>query len=572
MEKDYLDKLRIIDTTELAQDLARNIRANGDTYNDGFLAFAVAYARYVSFYAGVDFSLKKAEDAFERIDLLLHEYLSRDWNVAIKLERQYTKDELLAFLLFNNDLFAESSIPHSVLSLATSLLEIDEGDDVLSLCSDGGDFFLEAQLKAKDFSYTEVSSSPARNVIAYIRAIIVGLEIELRNDDPLKYINEIKKANKIFANFTLQEKLPFDEYYADRLIRYFDIPGKSLSKLSCDWISAISVWRNLREDGKAVILMPKGALINKGAEPVRKQFVSRGLIETVITLPSKALPSIKTQACLVVLSHGNDKVTLMDASGIRSRAKRKANFSEENVKEILRQLKEGSEKITVKTISELTLNNFIVYPQRFLDRKFDIENGVPLKSVTKTIFRGAQISKSQLANLESEESTPYQYLTIANIQDGIATIGDSQYLTEIPRKMQKFIATDDTIFLSRTTTGGFKSGFNALCHREEVLITGNLFAIVCDREKMAPGYLLAFLMSKAGISQMQSLSSGSSLSVLSLNDLRNMLVPMIPLEEQEKIGYDFAEATLRVLGCRQKLEEALEAMLRVYDEKGGKND
>ena len=65
---------------------------------------------------------------------------------------------------------------------------------------------------------------------------------------------------------------------------------------------------------------------------------------------------------------------------------------------------------------------------------------------------------------------------------------------------------------------------------KKVLANGNMYFMQLNRERVNPVYVLCYLKSREGIKQIKFLSKGSSITTISISDLRQILIPMIPME------------------------------------------
>ena len=574
MDTIYLKTLKNIKTNMLASKLLGGVRCSSRTHDNGLNVFAAAYVLYKFALASEMFAWSKEQfiekvDASEEVKEFLEKYLLPDWNLIIANNDKFSKDELLSFLLYNNELLPASHLdghaPQGVLNLAVSLLDIKEGDSVLDLCSGCGNFFTEAYSVAEGFNYTGVEADHPYNDITKIRASLLEENITLKLQDPLEYISK-PKADAIFSNYSLSPRI--DKIQAEKFAEKLGLPVEGMHRLSASWIFNTVIMNQLKEGGKAVVLMSNGRLLNHSDKTMRQLFVEKGYVETVISLPENLLEGTRIQANLVILSHGNNAVTLMDASGICTLNHAKACLTDENVSEILAKLSAADESVITKTTSELAENDYIIYPSRYIEHAPEIENGVELKSISKNIFRGAQVRSAEFEEMESLAPTETIYLTPANIQNGILTIESGQYLKEVPRKMERFIVKNNCIILSRGGRGGLKSAVVNLKEETKAIITGNLFAIELDETKVDPFYLQSFLASETGLALMDSLCVGSNVPILSLGNLESMLIPMMSLEKQRRIGSSYVSAMDETISLKRRLDKSLERMKRAYDRGG----
>lgn len=85
---------------------------------------------------------------------------------------------------------------------------------------------------------------------------------------------------------------------------------------------------------------------------------------------------------------------------------------------------------------------------------------------------------------------------LANINDGVLSFDEEQYLKEIPANLSKFCVKNNSIVLTRTGLPIFKSAVAQVEKDTALLATGNLFVIELDETKVNPFYVQAFLQVK----------------------------------------------------------------------------
>lgn len=107
-------------------------------------------------------------------------------------------------------------------------------------------------------------------------------------------------------------------------------------KTSSDWVFNALICDLLAEGGKAVAVMTTGAAQNSTDISMRKYLAERHMIESVITLPKRMFaPYTSIGTSLIVFSHGNEGIRLVDATKLCLCGRRQNEFGHQNIEEIL---------------------------------------------------------------------------------------------------------------------------------------------------------------------------------------------------------------------------------------------
>ena len=574
MEKKYLGSLKKIDTHEIAFSIANRLRGSemvGDYHSKGIAVAYVLYQAALDKKVCID-SKETFENSFclsDSIKSILNKNLANAWYVISELKEKYTADELLAYILFNNDMedfkTGDCSTPSGVIKLACSILDIQENDKVLELCSGKGNFFTEAFATQENFDYTGVELNYVSNDIAQIRAELLDKNISLILNDAFEYRAD-EKADKLFANYPFMVKTLAMSEHKETIRKAFDIPAEVVQRASSDWVFNATIVEQMNANGKAVAIMTNGATWNTTDRSIRQFFIENGFIEAVISLPSKLFNSFSIPTTLIVFSHNNKEIKMIDAREICVKERRNNVLTDDNIKEILSLLEHDEENSITKNISEFANNEFVLNATRYLEVLPEIANGVELGSIAVNITRGAQLKADDLEEKKSSEPTPYKYLMLANINDGVLSFDEEQYLKEIPANLSKFCVKNNSIVLTRTGLPIFKSAVAQVEKDTALLATGNLFVIELDETKVNPFYVQAFFTSEAGVSLFRSICTGTGLPTISLDKLRKLVIPLPSLEEQNVIGNKYAATMDEVILLKRKLEKSIARMKHIYDE------
>ena len=104
--------------------------------------------------------------------------------------------------------------------------------------------------------------------------------------------------------------------------------------------------------------MTNGSTWNSIDTPMRRYFVERKMIECVISLPVKMFPYTNIGTTLIVFSHGNDTIRMIDATEIYHKGRRQNMFLQDDIATILTALHTDSEYSKDVTLDELRANEY----------------------------------------------------------------------------------------------------------------------------------------------------------------------------------------------------------------------
>ena len=466
LDKNSLNKLKSLDSSDVATSIANELTRNRIINNLHLKGVIIAYTLYVASKEKVGLSsiddFKRIKITPDNVNQIVRENIDEVWDIAVASMDKFTSDQLLSFILFNNDLedinSAECSTPSGLIQLVLSILNIQENEKVLELCSGKGNFFTELSLINDHFDYLGIELNYKSNQIAEIRASLLQGNIKLILNDALEYRSKVK-MDKLFSNYPFMLKSSYMSMYKEQLSNSLDCPIDIILRASSDWIFNATLIEQMKDTGKAVAIMTTGATWNSLDRNIRKFFIEKGLVEAAITLPEKLFSSTNISTTLVVFSHNNKDVKLVDARKCFVREHKQNILTKECISYILDYLKKDGDNSITKKTEDLAKNDYVLNAASYLDIIPEVKHGVQLGSVAKFISRGAQIKASELEGIRSSEPTLNKYLTISNISDGIISI-DEQYLKEVPQNFTKFCVKNNSIIITKTGTPEISSYVN----------------------------------------------------------------------------------------------------------------
>ena len=506
---------------------------------------------------------------------LLHEIIERRvkkyWDIILKSKNVFKDDELIAFILYseNKDITPGlANTPHSISNLALKLMDICDNDKVLELCSGSGYTMVNFSVNTSMKFYKGIEINYENFDISVIRAEVLGEENSLMLGNALNFTDD-KKYNKIFANypFGMRDNI---KKYCKEISSICGVPYESINFTSLEWLFNIKMLEHLEKDGKAICIMPNGALSNRSDKKIRKYFVENGYIEAVIALPERIFNNTSISTALVVLSTDNKRIRFVDASNEFEKYNKKSILTDSNISKIISETFLDSDISITKEIKELSNNDYILNPTNYTLRIPDIKSPVLFKDIIMNITRGSQITSKDLDSIKTNIETKYRLLSISNIDNGLIVFDDkTQFLREIPSKLDKYCIHKRVLVISKIATPSFKTAVVDTGEETTFLAHGNLFIIELDENKVDPYYIQAFFSSKLGISILNNIKSGTKLSSLSLDKLLKINIPLPDMETQKKIGNKYAAKMDEIIILKRRLEKARYSINQVFEEEGG---
>ena len=497
------------------------------------------------------------EEEWKNIQCLAHKY---DCSV-------YTET------LLNNSISAalyKYNTPISLIKLADAILNIQNNEKVADIGCGSGDYIINAAQKHNKASFDGYEINLTDSAIAKMRAKVLTENVnihtynvfELKRKSSKFYSKDIK-YNKIFSNFPFGLQLRDLGSGIDFIERNAELCPALSKSTSSDWVFNLLITELLADNGKAVSIITPGSTWNTIDTPIREYFVENGLIEAVIALPSKIFDYTGIPTSMIVLSKGNKKIRMIDATQLFEQGRRLNILSDDNINTILSLLKEDSEQSKKISNAEIKNNGYVINPTRYLTKTVNFENAVKFETVIRRISRGASCTASQLDELASVEKTNFQYLMLSNIKQGQID-GELPYLQAVEPKLDKYCLKNHDLILSKNGLP-YKVAIAEIDDDKKILANGNLFIIEIDETKANPYYIKAFLESQQGAAALKSITVGSVMPNIGVEALKNMMIPLPAMEVQNKIATNYLSAIdeLKVLKLREK--RLLDRLNHIYD-------
>ncbi len=489
-------------------------------------------------------------------------------DIVFAVSRKLNEQELYDYLISYTDKTSgripdEYATPDSIIDLVLKLMKIEEKDSVADLGCGTGCFISKAATRCKNASFMGVEINSTSKQIASLKGKLISDRISIIQGDMFDLCN-CKRFDKVFSNYPFGLQLRNMRGGAD----YLEDLKKSFPDIvratSSDWIFNSLIISTLKDDGKAYAVMTNGSTWNSTDRPIREYFIRKGLVETIISLPANLFAYTGISTSLIVLSHGNKSVRMVDASKAFTSGRRQNVLTDVDITEIMNLISTDTEKSKMVTFDEIEQNEFMINPSRYLAEEIEIKDGVEFGTLIKRITRGAPLKADELDKMVSGEPTMCQYLMLANIKDGIID-QNLPYIKEIDSKLDKYCIKNNSLVLSKNGAP-FKVAVAEVEEGKKILGNGNLYIIELDEKKINPYYLKAFFESEIGESVLRRIAVGAAMPNIAVESLKRIIVPQPDMEKQLCVVERTRAKMDEVKVLRLKLERAIQSMKTFFEE------
>lgn len=495
--------------------------------------------------------LKKINDLWFALDITKEYNNINDINELFK--KNYTNEELDG-KMFNAmtklteeeiaEIFRKNSIEYkryssiqndttakSIAELVSKILNIENNEEVLDLCSGNGDFLASLTNNEKDINLNGIEIDKDIAFISKIRlAVLSNKEPNIVVDDALTY-DFGKKFDKIFCEYPFG--LRVDSYRINKLSNQmfysWNKPG-----LTSDWIFLNKIVTLLKNNGMAAILITDGPLFKSMDKDYRKDILGSKLVKYIIKLPSGILPYTNITPNLIILSKGNDRneITFIDATQeYKENNLKERQLNVDSIMELINDKNNDTDKVKTEKINKICSTDDVVLTVNSYVKKKEPNYINPhiLKDFLTDKYRGYQFSSKEQAEIE-DMNGDYELLTIGDINEGII----SSNLLRINGNNNKYdrylLKTGDVVISSRGTK--IKVAVAEVGNRK-IIPNGNLLVLRLDTEKIDPYYLEAYLNSENGLLALEKIQTGAVIISINPSRIEQIKVSMVNKEEQE---------------------------------------
>lgn len=559
-------------TYKLFREITDVIRATGEPEDlvkltlSAYLLCLQMQSTYNDLFSYIDL-IEENDFVPAEIKPLVREYLKEEeWDNLKRLIGDYSFDDALpiAFVLSQaSKISGDLETPQSVITLSERLLNLNSEDVALDLCCGTGSFAVDALCNTPLQQIDAVDINTCAMDVLTIRSKLMDKTVRLIRNNAFSF-SDGTKYHKIFANYPFMVKAMKDETTVKEFLETDKYP--LATSRSSDWIFNALVMTLLREDGKAVVIMTNGSTYNLPDVAWRKFFVEHGFIEKIIALPPALFSLTSIPTTLLVLSYGNEKIRMIDATKIYHSQRRDNYLNDADIALILQSLDKDSSMALSVSKADIRDKEYDLFPAKYLARTISFNNEVKFGSVIKDIRLGTKMPAQKTAELITDRDTGCYYLQMNAIQNGIV---DTE-LPKVKRLDEKLLKhcgkVGDMVFPKNYAPGKIAV---LDCKKDELyLIPSNMYVLELDSNIVNPYYVAAFFDSAIGREILTGSRSGTTIPIIGVSALKELPFPLPDMEVQRKVANKYLAAMDEVRIYRTKLERATEKLSLAFGEEG----
>ena len=299
----------------------------------------------------------------------------------------------------------------------------------------------------------------------------------------------------------------------------------------------------LKDSGRAVFLVNDGILFSGQKEAIvfRKEIITSGFLNCVISLPAGIMPQSGVKASLLVFEKGKpkDHVQLINAAEKEFYSLRpdksvsldtnkiiswitweESGTSKYEAHEPEAEYASGKAKLNV-SVNEFQENGFELSAGRYIaDKKQYLgEDYITLKDVCQ-LYKAGKVEKKGV----------FPYIRITELNGQTLSEINSSYFnnTQSPGKL-----VSNPAFLIGTIKGSYKPTW--FSGNKTIEVSGNIAVLGFDKKKVFPLYLVQELNAAYVTNQFDLLAKGSAINSITREDLLSVKVKLPVIEEQKRI-------------------------------------
>ena len=479
---------------------------------------------------------------------------------------QLSKDEykvIASSILDSNSAFDYSFSSSEELSmLVNGILDIKSDDIVFDLGSGYGKYLASANDAGKD---------------KYFKPVLIGQEANLQVCLYSKMYLEMCGANYHIENTnSIQEGKcpqftkgfvfpPFGMKFSPNTTSLYNRRknGEVFNlRSSSEWLFVFRALDGLAPNGKIVAIVTESCLFKSSDSEIRRYLINEGLLEGIISLPANMFAWTGVKTDLLVISKGNSKIKILDATSVMKEPKQKT-LTESDSKLILsaycfKDIKTVTEKDILSSDCNLIIN--ALSQKGIYD---DLDNPVKLSDVVD-IIKGSQFTLSHFNNVLSDVPTGYQLLTSGNIDNGLIDYNSLLYVEGNP-KFDKFcLEQNDLVVTSKSTKVKIAVASDEL--KTSIVVTGGMYILRPKKKLINSVFLKMFLDSSKGKKILESIQKGAIISSIPFEGLANIMVPCPSLSEQEEMATKYSSLIAIYDGMKKGLNDMEKQIANFYDD------
>lgn len=479
------------------------------------------------------------KNMWEDLKLLIDEITLSDlYSVVLTVHREVNEYKVL---------------PKGLNHILNQILNIKKGDNICHIQSDAVGFIDDNIKETTEHAIYQIEADEDNQILLAIIADMVKFDVNFVADEVFGISDEyIGKFDRMLVKMLYFRPLCTDKY-VENVYRIKDaLHRKGIKRVNISGLGyLLFITDFLSDNGKMVAVIPNGHLINSSDREVRKYLVENKMVECIVTLPANLLSNTNININILVISHNNAQVKMVDASQYFTVGRRQNILSPENMQTILDAV-HGMDNYKDVSIEDIISNDYSFLPKRYIEEVPVFENEIEFGNIIKEIRRGIHISANQLDELLSKEETDYQYLSMANFYN---INQDLPYLKNVDRKLERYSLSRNDIIISKNGAPVKVGIVPEIKSNKHIIANGNVYIIRLNEELANPYYIKALFESETGMQLLSSITVGAVIPTISLDSLKSLKIPLPPIAEQNKIADGYKKITEEINELQNNIKE-----------------
>ncbi|MGG1940409.1 N-6 DNA methylase [Paenibacillus polymyxa] len=510
--------------------------------------------------------------------------LYEDSNPLSGTVTRYLDGLLDAFISREGAQGGEGSSPKSIATLLSRLLDLTKGS-VCDHASGLNGFLIEvnkyAQLNHREVKLYGQEISPQTRALGIMNLIMHGMFPDVAN---VKLGNTITapqwkdEEGHLFKFDGILTSPPFavsnwgyEEAEKDVYGRFrYGLPSRAYG----DMAFVLHSIATLKEDGKAVILVPHGVLQRGASEAkIRANLIQDGLIEAVIGLPSNLFIGTGIPVAVLIINKNKpdamrDRILFINAEeGFKKAMRNQNELRESDIEAIVGTYRNHSQidgYSRIVPVSEISENDWSLLPLRYFE-KAEVDTKIGKTNINRKKYEESDLPKVTLGDIaevdrglnytkddSDDEGTTHYLVNLVDVQAGKIVPDELRGITLAPKRAREYeLEPGDVLLSSRGTTLKMTVVTPEDVKGKPLVFSQNFLRIrVSDSMQYDPNFIKAFLESPIGQYYLQAYQRGTTVTVLSHKDVASISLPALPIKEQ-------GEIVRRILEAEKQYEETV---------------
>ncbi|GGB02624.1 hypothetical protein GCM10007190_08240 [Macrococcus hajekii] len=429
---------------------------------------------------------------------------------------------------------------------------LGSGGDVLDIGSGSGHFIRHAGIgtsyKGEEIDERQVKLSRQLIEKAGIR------HAEIEQVDALLNFGS-RHYDQVFCNMPFISRI--DKRYFQSLSELSDYQVETRSLP--DWLFAIRVVESLKERGIGIAIMRLNSLNSVKDREIREQMIKGGHIRAVIALPGQLSRFTTAEMAVVVFDKGyGGAVSFVDASEMwtKTESRHYRQLAASQIETIVQSVLSGSDISVSATLQQIDGQHYQMSPHLYLSAGHD--SGHRLEDVA-LVYRGRDMTKKELDEEGQKEQAGY-LLNLSELQDSYIGQMKQGLSAEMVQNREKLkLITGDILLTARGSTLKIAMVAEQIS-AGHVIPSSNIMVIRCH--SIDPYFVFAYLNSHEGRARLTHMQTGSSLFVLSLKNMQQLMIPY----ENKNVAVQMHKELSAYQTLMKQVEQYHQQLPDIYDD------